>query len=288
MHRPDRHEASLFDEPELADRPLHIDRQPPPAWAREHHDDHWQEDCLGGQMEWCWAVPWLFQALAAPAAHPRMPAFPTPEEPADHVPAAGYWNALLYLLTYSLGWSRPDKGLYWWMNSGKPTDDLRLRLLADVWDRDGHLEWLLAWLVAGVGGQQSPLEPLCRSYDSTPLAIDPQWVKRQLQEHEHNEWVHPEGLHLGGHHLTSMADPPPGGRIVVVSQSRRRATFTTPSMTGWYRALNRARQHLPQPDKIDWTVDVYARTVGWLGPYRRSWSTGLWIAGPHRFHAVGN
>lgn len=269
---------------------LRIDRQSAPAWVYQVDDDdmEWADHCLGGQKEWCWAVPWVFQVLAAPRAYGRMPVWPPRPREADHVPGAGYWNALLYMLTYSFGWSRPDKGLDWWVQEGKPQEDLRLRLLAQVWDRDGHLDWFLAWLVGSPPGQDSPLAPSCVQFDDQPLPVDDAWVRRQAQDHEPNLWVHPQGLHLGGHHWTALEDPPHGSRMTVVSVIHRRATFVAPSMRGWYGALMDARQYLPQADTRDWKVDVIVRPVGWLGTYRRSWSTGLWFAGKHRFHAVGN
>jgi hypothetical protein len=35
-------------------------------------------------------------------------------------------------------------------------------------------------------------------------------------------------------------------------------------------------------------VDVFVRQIGFVGTYRRSRDTGLWFAGQHRYHAVGN
>ncbi len=61
------------------------------------------------------------------------------------------------------------------------------------------------------------------------------------------------------------------------------------SMTGWYRALAEDAATLPG-DEADrsWDVEVVVRPVGSLGTFRRSSSTGLWYAGRHRNHVVGN
>lgn len=57
-----------------------------------------------------------------------------------------YWSALLHLLVYGLGWVRPDRGMRWWQDSGKPTTDRTLRFVARIWDADGQLDWFAAWL----------------------------------------------------------------------------------------------------------------------------------------------
>jgi len=54
--------------------------------------------------------------------------------------------SLLYLLVYSFGWTKPYRGLKWWLDAGRPTQDLRLDLIEQTWATDGQLNWLLAWL----------------------------------------------------------------------------------------------------------------------------------------------
>lgn len=64
---------------------------------------------------------------------------------------SGQWTRRLLVRAaapacYGLGWVRPDRGMRWWYDSGKPTADRTLRLMADVWDVGGQLDWFAAWL----------------------------------------------------------------------------------------------------------------------------------------------
>jgi hypothetical protein len=71
------------------------------------------------------------------------------------------------------------------------------------------------------------------------------------------------------------------------AEKERRAVLMADSMIGWYRALALQGGALPALGERSWHVDVVVRTVGWLGTYRRSRVSGLWFAGPHRFHIHG-
>ncbi|MGI8808703.1 MAG: hypothetical protein ACR2KK_12815, partial [Acidimicrobiales bacterium] len=98
-----------------------------------------QDDATGEEYEWGYAVPWMFRALASPTTNERMPAAPQRDD--DDYAAKGYWAPLLHLLCYSFGWARPDHGLHWWFEAGKPVDDdPRLQLLSELWDADGQLD----------------------------------------------------------------------------------------------------------------------------------------------------
>lgn len=134
------------------------------------------DDLSGEGAHWGYAIPWLSRALASPLTFERMPVAPAGP---DIEPATlGYWNALANLLLYSLGWARPDRGLRWWYDAGQPTDDPRLALLAEVWDRDGHLADFAAWLCANPFAL--PLGPLgeLTGYrdDGVRTELHPTWV----------------------------------------------------------------------------------------------------------------
>jgi hypothetical protein len=85
----------------------------------------------------------VFKALASPFTHEPILAAPQRLEAGSPL---AYWSALLNLLIHSFGWARPDRGLRWWYDAGKPTDDPRLQLLSQVWDADRQLDWFAAWL----------------------------------------------------------------------------------------------------------------------------------------------
>src|SRR6266516_2983052 len=112
-----------------------FDRVGEPRWVITpgggHRDNKALRDALGDQVEWAYAVPWLFRALASPTTGERMLAAPKPGDSIAN--ATAYWTPLVHMLLYSLSWARPDRGLRWWYDMGKPTNDARLRLLSEVW-----------------------------------------------------------------------------------------------------------------------------------------------------------
>lgn len=59
-------------------------------------------------------------------------------------------------------------------------------------------------------------------------------------------------------------------------------------MQGWFRVLIEQGNSLPDFEGASWHVEVVCKPVGSLGTFRRSRVTGLWFAGPHRLHMLGN
>src|SRR5437588_10535995 len=86
----------------------------------------------------------MYRALASPSSQEGVLAAPTRGR--DGVETAlAYWTALLHLLIYGLGWARPDRGLKWWYEAGKPVEEPELGFISEVWDADGQLDWFAAW-----------------------------------------------------------------------------------------------------------------------------------------------
>jgi hypothetical protein len=127
--------------------PFLIRRASAPGWIHDHSvpGEPRIYDALGEQAEWGFALPWVYRALASPVTREPIPEAPAPGVQEVNGPV-GYWSALLHLLVYGLGWVRPDHGMRWWYDSGKPTVDRILRFVAHVWDADGQLDWFAAWL----------------------------------------------------------------------------------------------------------------------------------------------
>ncbi|TFD32125.1 hypothetical protein E3T34_09235 [Cryobacterium sp. TMT1-62] len=246
----------------------------------------------GGQSEWFWGVPGVFQALAAPLSLQRVPAAPDVRD--VHEQALGYWAALHYLLLHRLGWAHPDRGLRWWYDEGKPVEDPTLSLISEVWDRDGNLDAYLGWLLKGrpvflnADGPESATWPA----DLEPLA--PHWERwvREVEaaaeltgsEYFQGGW---DPLHLTGH-SGECGVPDPTSTISVISRIDRRASFLTNTMDAWHFDLEKQAKKLPDIGQRSWRVDVIVRPVGFLGTYRRSSVTGLWFTGRHQIHAAGN
>ncbi len=154
------------------DKTYLVERVPVPRL--EGVDDAMACDVFGEQAEWGFAIPWMYQALAAPRA--RRPMLRAPEPGDDFWPGAlGYWGALHHLLVYGFGWSRPDRGLHWWYDAGRPVDDPKLALLGEIWDADGQLDWYAAWLWTTGGRDYLPrsgagLEPQVVEVDDALMA----------------------------------------------------------------------------------------------------------------------
>jgi hypothetical protein len=193
-------------------------------------------------------------------------------------------------------------------------DDPRFALLKSVWDADGMLLRYLAWCVekaaAGspMGWLGGPLRPWAIKVNSSPVVLSDEW-KSVLAREEANaksEPLHtsPWGMHLEhGDHIGApsgwdwagygVAGEPReldgAARLVGADPATRRGVFVSDFVGGWYAALAKLAADLPHlPDSRNWRIDVYVKSIGFLGEYRRSRATGLWFAGQHRHHTVGN
>ncbi|MDO8392489.1 MAG: hypothetical protein Q7V57_18600 [Actinomycetota bacterium] len=254
-------------------------------------DDAVARDVFGEQAEWGFAIPWMYQALAAPRA--RRPVLRAPE-PGDHFwpGALGYWSALLHLLVYGFGWSRPDSGLRWWHVAERPVDDPKLALLSEIWDADGQLDWFAAWLWTSGGRDYLPRSSA--GSEGQGVEVDDRWLADVEQRITNSGTPAPFGGGSDPFHLSAHIDGPlqqtrAGAQLAIAPSGERRASLTLDSMTGWYAALTDEAGSLPGHEASpSWNVDVVVRGVGWLGTYRRSRTTGLWFSGRHLHHQVGN
>lgn len=253
-------------------------------------------DATGEQYEWGYAIPWIFRALASPLTNERMPA--APQQGEDTYAATGYWASLLHLLCYSFGWARPDRGLHWWFEAGKPIDDdPRLQLLSELWNADGQLDWFAAQLASMAAVMNTfPLAMLTdvTGYRDTGAgdSFDRGWIETRRSAATASGIPAPIGdggdpLHLS-YHCSAPLEAPVGEPVLLRSgRDRRQAVLRLDTMVGWYRALAEQGGTLPELHGRSWRVDVVVRPVGWLGTYRLSRSSGLWFAGRHRFHTRG-
>lgn len=255
-----------------------------PARTAEHPHE------VGGQWEWCWAVALPYRVLAAPRSHLPMPARPRPD--VDFFSYLGYWGCLQSFLTYSLGWSRHDRGLLWWYEAGRPVEDPRFALIAGVWERDGLLERYFEW-ASRHPTAAAPLRNWTFDFDTEPIELPRHWVERFARVREETSGdlsgTTPEGKHLEeGSHVGEPASELDDGVMLITDVADRRALFRHGSVAGWYAALHRAAAALPDIGERSWRVDVFVDPMGYLGSYRRSRITGLWFSGRHRYHSVGN
>jgi hypothetical protein len=272
---------------------FNLRRVPRPEWvSRPLPLDHEAyEDLCGEQLEWGFAIPWTFRALASPAT--GEPMLVSPSRGDDVYAACAYWTPLVHLLSYSFGWSRPDRGLRWWYDAGKPTDDYRFELIREAWDRDGMLDWFAAFLWSDHWATCNPLAGFSLFADASPLVdVDQQWIEEHLRAADASGIPNPisggtDPLHLAWHCAGPLALDRDGGRMIRSSRDERHATLILEAMSGWYRTLDKHASDLPDLGQHSWYVDVLSKPVGWLGTFRRSRQTGLWFSGRHRHHVVG-
>lgn len=275
-----------------------------------------------GQSEWVWAVPLPYRLLADPRGAGTMPASPRDALATDRYGntqgrfghGLGYFACLQSFLTYSFGWTRHDRGIRAWHESGRPTDDPRLALIDAVWGEDRMLLRYAAWCTDAASGRGETWlgEPLhafmATPADLTPMAHDDAWdaiVRAERAAAMGDDLTtSPWGMHLGlGGHIGApsawhgTAARPAGGsaspawraRMVGADPVRRRATYVSDGVYGWYAGLASLGSELADtPGGSSWRVDVFVKPYGFLGTYRRSRLTGLWFSGRHRHHAMGN
>jgi hypothetical protein len=234
----------------------------------------------------------MFRALASPATGELMLAPPRAVD--DVLAACAYWTPLLHLFLFSFGWARPDLGLRWWYESGKPTDDARLLLVREVWDADGQLDWFAAWLWSDHSPTSFPLDEFrSRSQVRGQVEVEARWIAEQDRVAQASGIPNPisgggNPLHLTTHCRGPVERADADSVLVRTSRSARLAVLALEGMRGWYRALTEQGGTLPDLGDRSWHVDVFARPTAWLGTYRRSRRTGLWFSGRHQLHERGN
>lgn len=275
-------------------RPFPVERVTLPASGHLGSENDAVRVASGEEPAWGWAIPMVYRAAAAPAPDARWPAAPKADDQLEA--ATGYWAPLLHLLLYSFGWTRPDRGLRWWYDAGFPTEDHRLRLIAETYLADGQLDWFAAWLwstaMPPAAFQQWAEAAGFVTPAVEPVRVDITWCTAQEERALASGIPAPIGGGFDPLHLQVHCGAPvrsDGGRHSVHTLINGEATgvLLVNRGVGWYRNLVDAGNRLPG-DPGDWIVDVVIAPVGWVGAYARSPKTGLWYAGEHALHLNGN
>ena len=274
--------------------PLRLERLTLPAWGRLGGDSDVVRAVSAEDAAWGWAIPSILRAAAGPAPDARCPTVP---REGDEIEAAtGYWEALLHLLLYSFGWARPDRGLRWWYDAGHPTNDHRLRLIAESYLADGQLDWFATWLwsttMPPFGHQEWMQDAGLVASSDAVVGVDRAWCNRNEQRALGSGIPAPIGggsdpLHLQGHCAGPLEEPDALVSMSISTRGESEAVLVVDSAVGWYRSLFNEGNALPG-DPHAWTVDVVIIPVGWIGAFTRSSQTGLWHAGGHNVHLRGN
>ncbi len=263
------------------------DRLDVPRWIHGDPLGEYGLDAVGGDPHWCHAVPAIFRYLASPETE-RLPRPPSLKD--DWDAQLGYWTAIVHVLVYSFGWAYPSHGLLAWRDLGRPTTgDPRFELLGQ-YEQDGLLD-LLIWSLLEEDHLFSELRALLADttgYERSrpPIEVDRDWHDRVSQFGSYVETA-PHSTHLNTHCLGPLQGPGYRADLIIGDDEQRRAVLVTDSMVGWYRELARLGSRLPKHRGRAWRVDVVVRPAGYLGSFRRSWETGMWFSGEHRYHTLG-
>lgn len=240
-------------------------------------------------------VPAVFRALADPSLRN---ALPRPRN-ASLDEACATWGALHYMLSSVLGWRDIGAGLAWWYAAGKPVDDSPvLSLVREVWGADDMIDWYAAWawLPTGAGYLHAQSQDPFNGPSPTWLAQHSRWPDkdwwrafvRRGQVHHHDPFYGgSDPLHLAAH-AGPTPDTPSAQPLVQVLPAQRRVVLVTADLDHWLADLRVLETQLPPLGERSWRVEIFDRTVGWLGEYRRSRDTGRWFAGRHSIHLQGN
>lgn len=207
----------------------------------------------------------------------------------------GWWLALIHLLTFGLGWSRPDLGLQRWIQAGQPTDDPILSLVSEWWG-DTVME-IPIYSATGTGQYIDEathwLAEHRRANYVPTVRPDKSWhhhINRgaSLIQSTLNHIFGGHHLHLGGplhENPSSRAHQPE--RYPDNDGGTTRMTLLLDRYAGWYRALMDVHDGRDERGRSV-HVDVVCRPIGWLGEFRKSTHTGLWFRGQHSVHLLGN
>lgn len=256
---------------------------------------------MGDSGPWVRQIRDAWQAAASDAIAPNLPRDPTnaylkhlataraPDLDAAQARLLAYWNPLLHLLMYGLGWARADVGLLRWRELGYPTTDPVLRVVAQWWNTE-RLEDFAAWATTSdrfeiMAGEirraaHAPATPV--TYPEIPSALglrtrEPAWCR---------VWsTGSDLLHLRGHAMTPVGMhgfDVQGLEPVSHRDDAGHLVLFTRTYWNWYR-------HLAESGRASQgTVDVVCRPVGWLGTYRQSPNTELWHRSDEDTHILGN
>lgn len=210
-----------------------------------------------------------------------------------------YWFSLSAVVLGLLAWSRPTLGLARWVNSGMPGDEGMLSALKRLYGADAAA-LILNPNVSELATKMTRIVPnnLDRSedtFDSPKVLIRNSAIGSGIGKSR--RWT---AMLCGGSdplHLTDHLDSllfTPGPRQIRLSgggaaDAALDVHFLLPDAYGWYKSLQQNGDKLPvRPDGRSWRVGVTSATLGYLGEFRRSRETGLWFAGRHSSHMLGN
>lgn len=270
------------------------------------------ERALGDQGPWVRHLALAWQAANMPAglniplppdptaAYARLDLPGSSEWSRSHEDVIAYWAPLLHLLSFGLGWARPDLGLARWLEEGAPTADPVLRVVHRWWGPERVTDFL-AWAattdtLVNFGRQLAEAGPY-RHFDDEPL--HDRYGERRHQPAWQTVWGGgTDPLHLVTHAepaVTWPDDPDQAAANPVAhldvayttadASQVPRAVIVTDTYRAWYALFWHYRPERGSNGRSIRT-DLVCKPVGWLGEYRWSSTTGAWFRGRHRWHEL--
>lgn len=252
----------------------------------------------GSFFNCCEIVPLAHQIITNPTAHHRFPCIPTGDGDDAFYATIRYWDSCYYYLRVILGWSDPAAGMFWYFeNKNSDVEDYRIEILKCLWDYEGQLELLAAWLFSNSHPYIREMQlsphfgfdiPPCH-----PLELDI-WWREFRQKYRNGKSPYPADPYHGGNnplhlgHFEFVYESPESEAVLLVSDKKdRTATLIIENAYGWVSALVNQCGKLPELGGRSWHVHVFAKTIGYLGMFRKSRQSGMWFHGKHSLHSVG-
>jgi hypothetical protein len=242
----------------------------------------WQDD------EWCRYIPALHRRLASPSLDSNLP---ESFRGLDFQQTCAWWETLRYLFKSLLGWEDLPSGLAWWYSKGcRSLGDTRLELVQERWNVRGELDAFAAreWKSSGFTGLgNAPESALSKDFEPSEG-----WFRSVDQMEVVDCYISPYGggsnpLHLGHSDWVGLVESSESP-ISTYDEQTRKATLVVSSFNSWKYELKQFGRSLPSLKKHSWHVEVFDRSVGYLGLFRQSRVTGLWFQGKHSLHMMGN
>jgi hypothetical protein len=142
--------------------------------------------------------------------------------------------------------------------------DPMLKMIVSVWRADGTLSEYVNWSGAKTlnkDGQHS--------------------ASRSVIDGKHVEATHITNAWLVGWDKTESS-------IAITNKQKRTAALVCETANGWYGDLTRLGASLPDIGNNSWHVDVFVKSIGFMGTFRKSRVTNRWFVGRHAVHMLGN
>jgi len=263
--------------------------------ANSEASSEWNKE-LGDDDPWVRYLATAWRAAATTATDVPLPARPHGGTDDD----LAYWGPLIPLVSFGLGWSRPDLGLQRWLAESCPTDDPILSVVDRWWGRDGITDFM-AWVVSW-GGLKVPLAsrqaaphylpfpphryPPADSDELRQRRVDPEWLKTWSDT---GDSMHLTG-HVGAPLVYENAQPTALSNAHQIdprdTQTIPRLQITTPTYTGWYTHFASYPTGVGANGRSVRT-DVVVKPIGWMGEFRQHTTTRLWFRGRASVHLWG-